>query len=261
MNIAPRQVAADRYSYLASIGFIALGAGLVFRWSCGDLRWRPFRVPGRGARQTFGFAGLAAIGVLCVLSWRQSATWHDSEMLWAHAAEHGQATSVVVQTNLGLAYADIGRLDDSLDCFKLALDLLPHAPTSLQNYARALAKLGFNREAIPHFREAIRLKPDFVTVRNNLALTLLRLGDTQGAEDELNLVLKIAPDYADAHNNLGLVLLRTGRNSEAVPHFTKALRLQPGNIAAEKNLHLARDAGEGAPGKREGGAGDRQSIP
>jgi len=249
VNIAPRQIAADRYSYLASIGFVALGAGLIFRWSCGDLRWRLLPIPGRGARRAVGFAGLAAVGLLCVLSWRQSATWHDSEMLWAHAAEHGQAKSVVVQTNLGLAYADIGRLEDSLDCFKLALNLLPHAPTSQQNYARALAKLGFNREAIPHFREAIRLKPDFVTARNNLALTLLRLGDAQGAEDELNRLLRIAPNYADAHNNLGLVLLGTGRKSEAVPHFAKALRLQPGNIHAAKNLELARDAGDGAPGK------------
>jgi tetratricopeptide (TPR) repeat protein len=164
-------------------------------------------------------------------------------------------------TNLGLAYADLGRLEESLDRFKLALDLLPHAPTSLQNYARGLAKLGFNREAIPHFREAIRLKPDFVTARNNMALTLLRLGDTQGAEDELNRVLQIAPDYADAHNNLGLVLLRTGRNSEAVPHFTKALQLQPGNIHAENNLLLARDAAKAHQANARGMSGDRQIVP
>ena len=98
----------------------------------------------------------------------------------------------MVQTNLGLAYADLGRLEESLDCFKIALDLLPHAATSLQNYARALAKLGFNREAIPHFREAIRLKPDFVTARNNLALTMLRLGDTQAPKTSEPL-LEIAP--------------------------------------------------------------------
>jgi Flp pilus assembly protein TadD len=65
----------------------------------------------------------------------------------------------------------------------------------------------------------------------------------------LNRLLRIAPNYADAHNNLGLVLLGTGRKSEAVPHFAKALRLQPGNIHAAKNLELARDAGDGAPGK------------
>src|SRR2546427_1930643 len=66
------QIAADRYTYLAGLGWaILVSAGLL---SC----WRAWRFP------LTGLAVCVLLG-LGVLSWNQVRVWHDSETLWTHA--------------------------------------------------------------------------------------------------------------------------------------------------------------------------------
>src|SRR5881296_769712 len=66
------QIAADRYTYLAGLGWAILAsAGLL---SC----WKAWRFP------LTGLAICVLLG-LGVLSWNQVRVWHDSETLWTHA--------------------------------------------------------------------------------------------------------------------------------------------------------------------------------
>src|SRR5213594_321583 len=75
------QIAADRYTYLAGLGWAILGgAGLL---SC----WRSSRRSKTGTPATWLLAGIAFCVVvgLGVLTWNQVHVWHDSEKLWSHA--------------------------------------------------------------------------------------------------------------------------------------------------------------------------------
>src|SRR5881409_4389481 len=74
------QIAADRYTYLAGLGWAILGgAGLL---SC----WRSSRRSKTGTPATWLLTGIAFCVVvgLGVLTWSQAKVWRDSERLWAH---------------------------------------------------------------------------------------------------------------------------------------------------------------------------------
>src|SRR5437016_14139755 len=64
------QIAADRYTYLAGLGWAILaGAGLLSCWHA-----TRFLIPSCAVRLLVG---------LGVLTWNQAQIWHDSEKLWS----------------------------------------------------------------------------------------------------------------------------------------------------------------------------------
>src|SRR4029079_7323508 len=64
------QIAADRYTYHAAPALAILVGGATMRW-CSTAPWLRATVIS------------AALAVLAVLTWRETAIWHDSERLWA----------------------------------------------------------------------------------------------------------------------------------------------------------------------------------
>src|SRR5256886_5196641 len=75
------QIAADRYTYLACLGWaICAGAGLM---SC----WRALRRSKTGTATTFPLAGISICIVvgLGVLTWNQVQVWHESESIWTYS--------------------------------------------------------------------------------------------------------------------------------------------------------------------------------
>src|SRR5437870_9543454 len=90
------QIAADRYTYLAGLGWAILaGAGLL---SC----WRSSRRSKTGTPATWLLTGIALCVVvgLGVLTWSQAKVWRDSERLWAHTLAI-DPDSPLAQNNFG----------------------------------------------------------------------------------------------------------------------------------------------------------------
>src|SRR2546425_13098242 len=95
------QITADRYTYLAGLGWAILaGAGLL---SC----WRSSRRSKTGTPATWLLAGIAFCVVvgLGVLTWNQVQIWHDSERLWTHVLAIDPQSSIA-ENNLGGVRAD-----------------------------------------------------------------------------------------------------------------------------------------------------------
>src|SRR5437667_7984179 len=114
------QIAADRYTYLAGLGWAILaGAGLL---SC----WRSSRRSKTGTPATWLLAGIAFCVVvgLGVLTWNQVQVWHDSEKLWSHAAGI-DPRSPVGQYSWGLALAQEGKLTEAIEHYTTALRIKP----------------------------------------------------------------------------------------------------------------------------------------
>jgi protein O-mannosyl-transferase len=193
------QMVADRYSYLAQLGFVLLaGYGLVRLLA---LR-RAGRVRRRAAMTAFGGIALA-VGALAVLTWSQSYVWRDSETLWRWAVELDPLCSRC-HNNLGVA-------------------LMHHRPDP-----QGLS------EAEAHLRQAVALRPTYALGHLNLGSVALLRGRYREAEAALRSYLRRQPDAPEGAERLAVLLLLQGRTDEAIPLLRRARGItQPDRTRAD----------------------------
>src|SRR5437867_6638937 len=228
------QIAADRYTYLAGLGWAILGgAGLL---SC----WRSSRRSETGTPATWLLAGIALCVVvgLGVLTWNQVHVWHDSEKLWSHAVAIDPG-SAVGQYSRGLVLAQQGKLTEAMEHYQTALRINPDYADAHNNVGAVLADQGRLAEAIEHYREALRLKPDYADAHYNWGNALAQQGKPAEAIEHYRQALRIKPDDALSHTNWGVELAQQGKLAEAIDHFREARRIKPDDALAHRNLGLA----------------------
>jgi Tfp pilus assembly protein PilF len=215
------QAAADRYTYLACLGWALLaGAGLV--------------ALGRASAA----AVLILVGVLAGVTWTQVSVWHDNETLWRHAVRVDSASGIA-RANLGAALSAHGRPVEALAELREALRLRPSYPDAHLSLGLVLAQGGDPAGAVPHFREAIRLWPSFAEAHNNLGSALAVQGLRAEALTHFRDAVRMNPDFAEARNNLGLALAEEGKLAEAAEQFRQAAALNPAWQDPRRNLEQA----------------------
>ena len=192
-------IAADRYTYLACLGWALLAGGIlasaIEAHAAGRLgKWPMTLIALVALALPIGLGGLA---------WMQTRVWRDSETLWAHTVA-----------------------------------VTPSARAHL-HWGRTLIREGKPDEAILHLREALRLRPGFVFARFDLGVALEAQGDLPAAVDEYRAVLRDRPNVANVHYSLGSALHRLGRPAEAIEQYEAALRLEPNFWPAHVNLGAA----------------------
>jgi Flp pilus assembly protein TadD len=223
------QIAADRYSYMAMLGLVIVGAAGVCRlWSL------PAQVQLRAISITM--LGALAMLVLFRFTQEQCRTWHDSETMWNHAFDHGAGESWVAHYNLGLVLSRQGKFDDAAAQFAESVRLDAGRAEAHNNLGVVRYNQGNLEEAAEHYTQALRLNPSKADAHNNLGVVLYGQGKLAEAAGQYTEALRLDPRYAHAHNNLGAVLLDQGRLAEAEAQFAEALRLDPGYGDAHDNL-------------------------
>src|SRR5256712_3914638 len=148
------QIAADRYTYLAGLGWAILaGAGLL---SC----WRSSRRSKTGTPATLLLAGIAlcVVGGVGVLTCNPVQVWHDSESLWAHTLAI-DSNSSLVHNNFGYELDRRGKLAEAIEHYRQALRIKPDYALAHTNWGAALGRQGKPAEAIDHYRQGLRIKP------------------------------------------------------------------------------------------------------
>src|SRR5438094_1321817 len=253
------QIAADRYTYLAGLGWAILaGAGLLSSWSR-----LPFLL--------IGLVVFIPVG-LGTLTWNQVHVWHDSKTLWAHALAIDPNSSVAqndfgealaqqrklaeaiehyrqalnikpdyadAHYNLGGALAQQGKLADAIHHYQRALQITPGDADAQTNWGGALAQQGKLAEAAEHYQQALRIKPDHAAAHNNRGAALTRQGSLAEAIEHYRQAVNIKPDYADAHYNLGGALAQQGKLADAIHHYQRALQITPDDADAHIHWVLA----------------------
>jgi tetratricopeptide (TPR) repeat protein len=226
-------IAADRYTYLASLGWALLaGAGLAAWWRAGAGHEH-----GHSSRFLIVGLALSLLTSLGFLTWRQTQVWHDSEALWTYALSIN--ASAIGHTGLGDALVQQRQVAEGIEHYRQALRLNPRYAAAHNNLGLALAQRGEIGEAIRHFRQVLLIVPKYAESHYSLGLALALQGETVEAVDQYRQALRIRPDYAEAHNNLGNALVRQGQVAEGIEHYRRALRLDPRSAAAHNNLGLA----------------------
>src|SRR5947199_123324 len=237
------QIAADRYTYLAGLGWASLaGAGLLSTWR----RWPPFVLTG---------LAVVLLSGLGTLTWNQVEVWHDSEKLWTHALAIDPKTSMA-QFGLGRVLADQGKPAEAIEHYRQALNIKPDYGAAHYNWGVVLGQQGKRAEAIEHYRLAVQMRANSADAHNNWGVVLGQQGRLADAIEHFQQALRLKPDFAEAHNNWGFALAQQGKRAEAIEHYRHALRLDPDNALAQSNLLNAiqrRDMGkEDAAQSRKG---------
>ena len=151
------QIAADRYTYLAGLGWALLaGAGMRAWCAAGD----PRRAE---ARRAVALAGtVVVLAALGSLTWRQTRFWHDPGSLWTRAIE--TSPSAMAHHNLALFLFRQRRLADAIVHYRRALSPRPDFAEARNNLGVALLDLGLASEGLVQFQEALKARPDYAEV-------------------------------------------------------------------------------------------------
>ena len=221
-------LAADHYQYIALAGAAALAAA---GWSA----WQ--KLSNGAVRRAANFAPVAAAAALCLLTWRQSAPYHDAVTLYQATLEKNP-NCWMAHNNLGLILEETGQTQDAIDHFKKSIELNRNHAEAHNNLGLMFSKAGRLPEAIEEYEQSLHYKKNFAEAHNNLGIALLKIGRVSEAIEQYEQALALKPAYAEAHNNLGQAMARSDRAEEAIKHYRQALALRPDFGEAQYNLGL-----------------------
>jgi len=232
VSIGP-QFVADRYSYLACLGWTLFpGAGLALAGRA--------RETGGLSKGLFGLVlglALAVCAVLAGLTAKQAGVWRDTETLWARALAV-DSSNYLAHNYMGSALVDLGRDDEAQRHYRESLRLKPAYADAHYNLAVLISKAN-PVEAEAEYQRALAANPALAEAQQNLGVLLDARGEHEAAFGHYRRALEIRKDYALAHYNIGNSYYRRGEMAEAAAHYRECLRLRPELDAARRNLGLA----------------------
>ena len=221
------QLAADRYTYLPSMGWaLVIGGGLLAL-----RRWRRTGIVSVASR----VLAVACVAGLAAMTWRQSLIWRDTETLWRHALSVDPGI-VVAHNNLGLELSDQGKLDEAIAHYLQALKIDPLSADAHNNLGRAWLRRERWDDAIYELREAVRINPRHANAYNNLGSALAHKGQWDEALASYRQALAVDPGNVTALTNWGDALAGQSRYDEALERYRQALRIKPGHVDAYNNM-------------------------
>lgn len=231
---------ADHYQYLACVGPIALvSAGLVKLTN--SVKYGP----------RFLFAlGIFVLGTLGLLTWRQSASYRDSETLWRTTIDRNPGCWMA-ETNLGSELLERGDIDRAIAHLEKALRLKFEAPEAHNSLTSALFRKGDADAAIAEAHVALNFDPNNAETHAVVGMALMTKGLLDEAIVQLSKAIEILPNYSQphyskavetlpnyshAHYNLALALAEKGETVDAIAHYEKAIEAEPDLLEALTNL-------------------------
>ena len=243
---------SDHFQYLASMGPLALaGAGITilvrrvcqtpFTWAsdtdalqisghnAGAVGWKSFLLP--------AISG-ALLLLLGVLTWRQTAEYHDLFALYTATLDKNPGCWMA-HYNLGIVLSERGEADQAIDHYQRAVVLRPDYAEAHYNLGRLLVEHGQLADAIAHYERAAAINPADAEAQNNLGVTLFGIGRADDAIAHYQKALEIRPDYAEASCNLGNALIAKGDFDGAIARYKACLAAIPDQEEAQYNLASA----------------------
>jgi tetratricopeptide (TPR) repeat protein len=155
--------------------------------------------------------------------------WGEPELALgdAHRATYRAPKSASAHNTMGTILFALGRSDDAVAAFKVALSLEPAAAWVNNNLCYVALVKGDEPTATERCQAALNADPLLAVARNNLGLVHAAAGRVDVAAREFR-----ASGAAVGQYNLGIVLLAKREYPSALAAFEAALREAPGFDAA-----------------------------
>jgi Flp pilus assembly protein TadD len=137
--------------------------------------------------------------------------------------------NVKAEDNLGLAYAGLGRTEDSIVSYHAAMDWQKEAPEKnpgpFINLASLLLDQNRSEEAIAFLRQAIELAPQDSKSHELLGKAFARLEQFPQAQAELEKAVTLAPENPNLPCMLGPVYRKQGQTEKAKAELARCAAL------------------------------------
>ena len=226
------QLAADRYTYLPSLGpFLLVGVITAWTWERASF-----------SRFNQAFKGLILISIFLMvlagafLTRQQIEVWRNPESLWGRV--NGVFPGVVREAyfNLGVYYNDNGRAGEAIEQFKKAIEINPRYAMAHNNLGIAYTKNGMLDKAIYEYEQALAINPRHAKAHYNLGVVYFSQGNFDRAMVKFKDAIALNPNYTEAHYNLGNTYDKKGLWDNAITEHKKAIAINPRHAMAYNNL-------------------------
>ena len=182
------QAAADRYSYMPSIGpFFLIGLGISYAWKN---HYSPERLTFLG-KKIILFMLILIFLTLSILTLKQIKIWNNSITLWSYELER--------YPDFWLAY---------------------------YNRAHAYTNLGYYQKALKDLDKSIQYNPKYAQTYYIHAIDYIGLGDYQQALKDLDKAIQYNPQFAQAYYVRANVYIKLENYQKALKDLDKVIELK-----------------------------------
>ncbi len=200
---------AEHWLYLPSLGLLVIFGAVFSRLRKG---------PGAVLRPAVGAVFVLLLALLSIRTMLRNRDWRNGLTLFQQTAA-SSPRSARAHNGLGAAYARLGRMDDAIREFKLAIELFPDHEDAHANLGAAYGKIGRIEEAIGELKKGLTLNPNNADAHNNLGAAYGKTGRYDESIEELKIALRLDPHRKGIYKNLGLTFRAAGRKKEAVENL------------------------------------------
>jgi tetratricopeptide (TPR) repeat protein len=230
------QAAADRYTYLPSLGpFILIGLGISQLMRNVDIGKSGFFF-----RKMNGFVLIITIIFIFLvnLNIKQQSIWKASESLWGASIKQYPQSAYKAYNNLGYAYKSQGNIVKAIENYKIALKINPNFDYAHNNLGVALESQGHFDKAIEHYERAIKINPNYSWPYYNLGHIYQLQNQMEKAIEYYQIAIREDPIFSNAYYNLGQIYQSQGRMENAIKHYKTAIEFNPFYYDAYNNLGI-----------------------
>ena len=237
------QAAADRYTYLPSLGpfmLAGIGVGYFFSKPGGEMRGKAdaYALKNKFAPVAVVIAG-TALAFFSFFTLTQEAVWKDSMTLWNYELSEFP-NAYVAYHNRGIVYMDLHDYPRAIENLNMAISLNPnYSMLSYYSRGKLYQMEGDYLMALKDFNVAAALSPKFSKPHNDLGISYGNLKQYDKAILEFNKAIGLDPSFEEAYNNRGYTYLKMGEYGKAIKDISKALDIDPMNSGAYYNLGSA----------------------
>ena len=155
--------------------------------------------------------------------------WQDAEYftLKALKTEPGNSANWLLWSNLGEIRMRLGKYEDAVDAFDVALNRAPKARAVLSNRATALIELGRDVEAISDLSKIIESDSISQWPLAMRGALLISKGELSAAETDFKVLRRNYPKDAGALKGLARIAGLQGDADKAVSLFRSAVEIDP----------------------------------